>query len=224
MSFTDFADFVEHNPWWLEKNAINEDPRIVEWEASRFQWTPRLGETFQWDLDIVYVLRGPRQVGKTTLMKQKIRELLGKGIEPRRILYWPCDLVDSPEKLARLVTSYQNTVRKDQAARLFIILDEISSVKDWQKGIKSLYDAGRLRKCTLILTGSHSIDLRRATETLARRRGEVDKLKDHLPDKILLPTKFSEYADTRSEKIHNMIRSLDMLKRPRRQSLWGQIM
>jgi predicted AAA+ superfamily ATPase len=247
------ADLVENNPWWLDKKAIDEDPRIVEWEASKFKWTPRLGDTFEWELDVIYVLRGPRQVGKTTLMKLKIRDLLESGVEARHIFYWPCDLVEGPERLVRIITSYQDFSRKDtvgkdkgvgikgwlsgpkpkdtkaaapvdKTTRLYIVLDEISSVKDWQKGIKSLYDAGRLRKCTLVLTGSHSIDLRKATETLARRRGEVDKLKDHLPDKILLPTKFSEYADTRSEKIHNMIRSLGLLKRPRRQALWGQIM
>ncbi len=230
------ADLVENNPWWLNKKAIDKDPRIVEWEASKFKWTPRLGDTFEWNLDLIYVLRGPRQVGKTTLMKLKIRDLLESGVEARRIFYWPCDLVEGPERLVRIITSYQDFSRKDTVAkdkgvgfkgwvlgpkpndtkagapidkttRLYIVLDEISSVKDWQKGIKSLYDAGRLRNCTLVLTGSHSIDLRKATETLARRRGEVDKLKDHLPDKILLPTKFSEYADTRSEKIHNMIRS-----------------
>lgn len=270
------ADFVENNPWWLDKRAIDKDPRIVEWEASKFKWTPRLGDTFERNLDVIYVLRGPRQVGKTTLMKLKIRDLLESGIEARHIFYWPCDLVEGPERLVRIITSYQDFSRKDTApkdrgvglkgwlsgpkpndtkakgpsekqsfadkrraavqpmtsissdsqdktTRLYIVLDEISSVKDWQKGIKSLYDAGRLRKCTLVLTGSHSIDLRKATETLARRRGEVDKLKDHLPDKILLPAKFSEYVDTRSEKIQTMVRDLDLLKRPRRLALWSQI-
>src|SRR6266581_9047024 len=218
------SEFSEQNQWWLDPKAIYSDQRIVEWESSQFKWTPRLGETFDWNLDIVYVLRGPRQVGKTTLMKLKIREWINSGVNPRNIFYWPCDLVEGPEKLAQIVTSYQNSTRRDKTSRLYIILDEISSVKDWQKGIKSLYDAGKLKNCTLVLTGSHSIDLRKATETLARRRGEVDKLKDHLPDKILLPTKFSEYADTRSEKIHNMIRSMDLLKRPGRHALWGQLM
>lgn len=218
------ADLIEYNPWWLNKNAIDEDSRVADWESSRFKWSPRLGETFDWDLDIIYVLRGPRQVGKTTLMKLKIRELIESGVESRHIFYWPCDLVGGPEKLVQIVSSYQNTSRKDTMKRLYIILDEISSVKDWQKGIKLLYDSGRLRRCTLVLTGSHSIDLRKATETLAGRRGQVDKLKDHLPDKILLPTKFSEYAETRSETIHKMFRDLVLLSRDRRHSLWTQIM
>ncbi len=217
-------EFAEHNQWWLEKKAIDDDQRIAEWESSHFKWSPRLGETFQWDLDVVYVLRGPRQVGKTTLMKLKIRELIKSGIDPRHIFYWPCDLVEGPEKLVRIITSYQDFSRKDRTIRLYIILDEISSVKDWQKGIKSLYDAGRLKKCTVVLTGSHSIDLRKATETLARRRGDVDKLVDQLPDKILLPAKFSEYAEVRSEKIRGMIRDLGLQSRQGRHSLWAQIL
>ena len=183
-----------------------------------------MGQTFQWDLDIIYVLRGPRQVGKTTLMKLKVRELLESGAEPRTVFYFPCDLVEGPDKLVQIITAYQDGARRDRTTRLYIILDEISSVRDWQKGIKSIYDAGRLRNCTLVLTGSHSIDLRKATETLARRRGEVNKLRDQLPDKILLPTKFSEYADTRSDNIRSMILDLDLLKRARRQALWAEIM
>ena len=84
------ADFVEYNPWWLNREEIKDDLRISEWSASRFKWSPRLGETFDWGLDIIYVLRGPRQVGKTTLMKLKIQELLESGVEPRTIFYYPC--------------------------------------------------------------------------------------------------------------------------------------
>jgi predicted AAA+ superfamily ATPase len=219
-----FPDFVEHNPWWLNKKAMDEEQRIAEWAASRFKWTPRLGETFDWNLDIVYVLRGPRQVGKTTLIKLKIKERIDAGVEPRHIFYYPCDLVEGPDRLVKIVTSYQDSSRRDKQPRLYIILDEISSVKDWQKGIKLLYDSGRLKMCTLILTGSHSIDLRKATETLARRRGEVEKLRDQTPDKILLPAKFSEYADVRSQKIHETIRGQDLLKRDRRHGLWAKIM
>src|SRR5713101_8056185 len=111
------ADFVGRNPWWLEKKAIDDDTGIVDWEASRFKWTPRLGERFQWDLDVIYVLRGPRQVGKTTLMKLKIRDLIESGVEARHIFYWPCDLVEGPERLVRIITSYQDFSRKEVVAK-----------------------------------------------------------------------------------------------------------
>jgi predicted AAA+ superfamily ATPase len=160
----------------------------------------------QWDVDVIYVLRGPRQVGKTTLIKLKIRDLLQGGTPPRSIFYWACDLVEKPSALVDIVDSYLNFSQSSKT-RSYIFLDEISSVKDWQKGVKALYDAGRLKNVTLMLTGSHSIDLERASESLAGRRGETGKLRDKLPDKLLLPAKFSEYAETRSKDIEQLINS-----------------
>jgi predicted AAA+ superfamily ATPase len=217
------SDLTEHNPWWLDRAAINRDRLISEFDSSSFKWDPRLEKTIQWNEDVIYVLRGPRQVGKSTLLKLKIRDFMRTGIQPRRVFYWPCDLVGGPENLSAIVTAYLDLARRDEPNRLYIVLDEISSVRDWQKGIKSLYDSGRLRDCTVVLTGSHSIDLRKASETLARRRGEIHKLKDQLPDKILLPMKFSEYVDERSETIRKFVLDLDLLRRERRHAIWGQM-
>jgi predicted AAA+ superfamily ATPase len=215
-------ELFESNPWWTDPRAIDEDIIVKEWDNSKFKWRPRLGETIQWDVDVIYVLRGPRQVGKTTLCKLKIRELLRSGIAPRAIFYWACDLVEGPDKLVKIIDGYL-TFSKGAAERRFIFLDEISSVRDWQKGIKYLYDRGRLRGCTVVLTGSHSIDLRRATESLAGRRGDVHKLKDRLPDKILLPMKFSEYAESRSEEIAQLIKDQGFLVRNKRHQLLSAI-
>jgi predicted AAA+ superfamily ATPase len=217
------SELTEHNPWWLDRTAIDKDRLISEYDSASFKWDPRLEKTIEWDADVIYVLRGPRQVGKSTLLKLKIRDFMRTGTQPRRVFYWPCDLVGGPEKLAAVVTSYLDLARRDEVNRLYIVLDEISSVRDWQKGIKSLYDSGRLRNCTIILTGSHSIDLRKASETLARRRGEIHKLKDQLPDKVLLPMKFSEYVDERSETIRNFVLDLDLLRRERRHAIWSEI-
>ncbi len=176
----------------------------------------------QWDVDVIYVLRGPRQVGKTTLSKLKIREFVRQGVSPRRIFYWPCDLIGKPEKLVEIVDAYLNFSREVRGRR-FVFLDEISSVKDWQKAIKLLYDRGKLKGCTMILTGSHSIDLRKASENLARRRGDVHKLVDKLPDKILLPMKFSEYAESRSVRIAKLISEQDIRDREKRHQIISQI-
>lgn len=215
-------ELFDSNPWWVDPSSIERDKNVQEWANAKFKWNPRLGETIRWDVDVIYVLRGPRQVGKTTLSKLKVRELLGRGTPPRAILYWACDLVEKPERLAEIVDAYL-TFSRGIKGRRYIFLDEISSVKDWQKGIKYLYDRGRLKGSTLILTGSHSIDLRRASENLARRRGDVHKLGDKLPDKILLPMKFSEYAETRSENIAMLSSSQNILKRERRHQVISQI-
>ncbi|MBI2184541.1 MAG: ATP-binding protein [Thaumarchaeota archaeon] len=215
-------ELFDSNPWWTNPRATDDDISVKEWDNSKFKWRPRLGETIQWNVDVIYVLRGPRQVGKTMLSKLKIRELIRSGVQPRAIFYWACDLVEKPEKLVEIVEGYL-TFSRGLAERRFIFLDEISSVKDWQKGIKYLYDRGRLKGCTVVLTGSHSIDLRRATESLARRRGEVHKLRDKLPDKILLPMKFSEYVESRSGEIAQLIKDQNFLVRQKRHQLLSAI-
>ena len=88
------------------------------------------------------------------------------------------------------VTDYLDTTTRQRGnTRSFLFLDEISSIKRWEKGIMKLWDQGRLKNCTIIVTGSHSIDLTKSDEKLPGRRGETsDKY-----DKIMLPMKFSEY-------------------------------
>lgn len=202
---------IRQNPWWTDRESIEEDKHIRKKETSKIDWSPRLKFFFKLNKDAIYTLRGPRQVGKTTLVKTMIKELLETGIEGRRIFYWTCDLVSGSKELASMLESYIEWARSSFDGRLFLFLDEISSVKDWQKGIKYLVDTGTLENCTIFLTGSHSLDIRKASERLPGRRGIVDDVLD----KILPPMKFSEYIDVRSKKLRNVIRSpsLDLLSR-----------
>ena len=69
------VELIDQNPWWRNPKAIEQDNHILELEKSRVKWDPRLRRMFTLDKDIVYTLRGPRQVGKTTLLKNMIRGL-----------------------------------------------------------------------------------------------------------------------------------------------------
>lgn len=199
---------IRQNRWWTDKELIKEDKDLRKKKISKIDWSPRLKFFFKLDEDAIYTLRGPRQVGKTTFVKALIEELLEVGIQGRRIFYWTCELV-SAKDLVSMLESYVDWARESFDERLFIFLDEISSVKDWQKGIKYLVDTGTLQNCTVILTGSHSLDIRRASERLPGRRGMVAGVLD----KILLPMKFSEYIDVRNKKLRDVIRSLGLLSR-----------
>ncbi len=205
------SELGEQNPWWRHKALINEDPLIVAWENSSFRWWPRIAKTFQWDAKVIYSLRGPRQVGKSTFVKLKIRDLLRNAVDGRRIFYYACDQVESSEKLSTVVNGYLDWARRFSEEMLYLFLDEVSAVKDWQRSIKYLYDMGKLRNCLIVLTGSHSLDIIKATESLAGRSGEVEKLVDNIPDKIFLGTKFSEYVETRNEELLKVMRELHLL-------------
>ncbi len=81
------------------------------------------------------------------------------------------------------------------------ILGWVSSVPEWQKGIKWLIDGDKLKNCTVMATGSQAINIRNAAERLPGRRGRVA---DNY-DKILLPMKFAEYASVASSDINDLV-------------------
>ena len=198
---------IEQNPWWRDSILIDTSKEISRLHESAVQWDPRIRYSFDLDSGIIYTLRGPRQVGKTTLIKLMIKELLDNGTEPRRILYYSCDLVPNPSRLAEIISEFLDVSQRHSETTRYIFLDEISAVPDWQRGIKHLYDLGRLNRVTVVMTGSHNLDIRRAAERLPGRRGDSASPSW---DKILVPMKFSEYLETRDKEIDKLFQSLHL--------------
>jgi len=196
-------ELLEYNPWWKKESEIDNDPEIQKWEASNLKWDPRLRHTFKHE-DLIYSLRGPRQVGKTTLVKLMIRDFLGSNISKWNIMYYSFEVEDSPRDVVNIIDEYLSISKRFRKnSRSYIFLDEISYVNNWQKGIKKLWDMGKLKNCTVIATGSHSIDLRHATEKLPGRRGKTN---DTL-DKIMPTMKFSEYVESIDKDLNKEIES-----------------
>lgn len=207
---------IDQNPWWRNPESIDSDKHIVEFNESKVKWSPRIRHYFDLESHLVYTLRGPRQVGKTTLMKLIISEMLKKGVSPRRLFYYTCDLVESPSRLADIIEQYLDLTGYITEYTRYIFLDEVSAVPDWQRGIKHLSDLGRLENVTVIMTGSHSLDIRKAAERLPGRRGKASA---SVLDKVLLPMKFSEYVDTRDKDLERMLLSHDLRKHETRKNL-----
>lgn len=90
---------------------------------------------------------------------------------------------------------------RDNDKRCYLLLDEITSIPNWQKGIKALVDNDEVKNCTIIATGSQIIDLKDAAERLPGRRGNIDDSYD----KILLPMKFSEYVSSLNPEIKDVL-------------------
>ena len=195
-------DLLEYNPWWKDANAIKSDPQIQSWNNSELKWNPRLRQTFK-DEDYIYSLRGPRQVGKTTLVKLEIEKVL-KKVPKWNVMYYSFELENSPRDVINVINEYFNHAKHDENKQHFMYLDEISNIKDWQKAIKKLKDQGKLENCTVIATGSHSIDLKHATERLPGRRGIP--INETL-DKILTPMKFGEFVPTIDKQMEREMHS-----------------
>ncbi len=162
----------------------------MAWGQTKLRWTPPIINEFTLDKDAVYTLRGARQIGKTTAVKLLIRELLSRGVSPQNILFYSCDIVGDARGLYDVVREYLRHRDREKSERTFVFLDEISSVKKWQMAIKRLWDMDLLKNCTVIATGSHTIDLTRSAERLPGRRGRLNEAMD----KVMYPLSFLEYV------------------------------
>jgi len=179
------------NPWWTDAKTIDADPLLMEFDNSPIKWLPQCLKHFRLNQNAVYVISGPRQVGKTTTFKFLIRQLIKEfRVPPRYILYLNTEEIapSTPQNLAEIIRNYIMWVRIKQSERLYVFIDEATYLTDWERGIKILADYGLLKNITVFATGSHAIGLRRGSERLPGRRGRAENL-----DIQLLPLSFREY-------------------------------
>jgi len=190
---TNVFELSVHNPWWKNPEKINGDPHLQVFDSSEIKWRPGMMRYIKLDVDdyVLYTIRGPRQVGKTTMVKLIMRELLlEKGIDPLRVFFWPCDMVPSANNLRDIMLTYIEYARQSTSKQLFMFLDEITSVRDWQTAIKILFDTGKLKNVSILACGSHAMDIQAGTEKLPGRTGKSDTEKN----KRLVPMKFCEFV------------------------------
>lgn len=184
--------FARQNRWWLDASLIAQDRHLLRMRAVPLTWEPAL--PFDAQRDAVYTVRGPRQVGKSTLLKRHVASLLANGWPPRHILFLDVELAGI-EKAPDLVAALRAYLDAERALldptppRLVVLLDEVSRVHNWAGGLRGLIDNDELRGVTLIATGSHTRDLREGGERLPGRRGGGSEL-----DLVLLPLSFREYV------------------------------
>lgn len=182
--------FARQNRWWLDPSAIDGDRHLSRMREARFAWVP--DTPFRFDQDAIYTLRGPRQVGKSTLLKRQVKTLLGLGWPSRHVLYLDVELagLEQGPDLVAAVRAYLDGIRSSGGVhtRLALFLDEVTRVDNWAGALRGLVDNDELRGVTVVATGSHTRDLRRGGERLPGRRGGTDL------DWELLPLGFREYV------------------------------
>ncbi len=194
-------ELSERNPWWVDKKRINDDRHIVEAENSGIDWKPNVFAVEDLQTDAIYTLRGPRQVGKTTHIKFLIKTLLEMVNEPRSILYLSCDPINNRDELWKTLVEYLRWIKDITGDRVFIFLDEVTLIRDWQITIKDLYDSGLLKNCTLVATGSHSLDVIKGGEQLPGRRGRYKPP----ADREMLPMDFPNFVRAYDKELYYQI-------------------
>lgn len=130
------------------------------------------------DIPGIYTLGGGRQIGKTTLLKQWINLLMSEGVDPLAIMYFTGELIDDHHALVDLLQTFISEHQRFQ--RLYIVIDEITYIQNWDKGIKFIADAGYFHNCVVILTGSDLTLMQAAKMTFPGRRGKASQVDYHI--------------------------------------------
>lgn len=165
----------ELNPWWSGKPGRQLPP----YKRNVFGL---LAKKMQSGLAPAIVLRGPRQVGKTTLQEQLIEDLLAKGVPPETIFRIQFDELKSlrglPDPILTLTRWFQKNILRNtfnEAARkqtpAYLFLDEVQNLADWAPQLKSLVDRSTLK---VLVTGSSALRIEQGRDSLAGRITTVD--------------------------------------------------
>jgi len=175
------AEITSQNPWWSQGQDF------PQYDKSLSQTHPLFFERKEIVLQIgkICILRGPRQIGKTTYLKDLVRKLIQNGIPPRDILYLSLDFFTSRRDLRNAINYFLES-RRD-APGIYLLLDEITSINDWNLELKYVADQGLLRNGTLIATGSSAVKLKEKSELLPGRGLEGNEY-------YIKPLSFREYA------------------------------
>ncbi len=182
------AEFSIHN--LFKKNLklyLNHDPHLSRLKEEKYVFHPPLAENMPINIPGIYILTGGRQVGKSTLLKILIKNLLTKKrIPPNRIFYLPCDLIVRYQELVSIMHGIFDETGRESSFYLFI--DEITYVKEWDRAIKYFADLGYFRKGRVLITGSDLAILKEGMKKFPGRRGKSD-----ITDFHYYPISFFEY-------------------------------
>jgi predicted AAA+ superfamily ATPase len=208
------ANLRRMNPYW-QAEPLPQLPPVKRWAYAevikRLKQGPAKGT----------VLRGPRQIGKSTLVRHVIQSMLDEGIKPTQICYIQFD--DLPElrrsKLSEPINvlvgwfekhilgkSFNQSQRDGEPVYLF--LDEVQNLDSWAEQLKFLVDMSDVR---VLVTGSSALRIELGRDSLAGRIStlemgplylreilsirENERLDPYLPVNGLAPLKNKSFWD-----------------------------
>jgi len=123
----------QYNPWW-EEIVFDEEikprdrylDRLIKYLANKQ----------------IIALTGLRRVGKTTLMKLIIKELIKNGTAPKYILYVSLDdYLFHQNSIIDIINEYRKLHKLKIEEKIYIFLDEVTYKDDFHIQLKNIYDS-----------------------------------------------------------------------------------
>lgn len=168
------AVFYRYNPWW------ENDFEIFESLLERKDHFEALKKNL--DNKQLVFLTGLRRIGKTSLMKSCIRYLIEeKKKNPLHIFYVSLDdYLLTGKSILEIVTEYRAMHRISNKEKVYLFLDEIAFVADYNQQLKNLYD---FANCKIFASSSSASLLKEQNTLLTGRKTTLE----------VLPLCFEEY-------------------------------
>ena len=141
----------------------------------------------------IVTVTGLRRVGKSYIVRQFIDHLIkNEGVKPKQIFYANLFIRDlkflkDPSVFEEMIRLWQKNEKVDTKKRMYIVIDEVQEITDWQKLVSSYYE-NYLEQYKLVIIGSNSKLLSGEMGTyLAGRSFEL----------TVFPLSFNEYLSFR---------------------------
>jgi predicted AAA+ superfamily ATPase len=135
---------LDFNPWWQNPGGWEQrDPDLREARLNALgSYDPRPLSNIE--PGALYLLMGPRRAGKSVAVKRAVSGLLGEGLDPRHIVFCPCENLTGQD-LRRIVTLAEDLTPGIRPERRWWFFDEITYVGGWAATLKQLRDQTSLR-------------------------------------------------------------------------------
>ena len=142
----------------------------------------QIEKRFEYKLAPITVVRGSRQIGKTTACLQVISDLLAKGISPERILRVQFDDIESfrigKDPILGIMRWYETNILlstlNNMAAsgqECYLFFDEVQNLDDWSTQLKFLVDHNTVQS---VVTGSSALRIELGRDSLAGRISTIE--------------------------------------------------
>ena len=130
----------------------------------------------------ILFIRGPRQCGKSTFLRQYIVKVLGEGMPPVHIGLIEAEACEDRHELLGLIETFVTSAPGES----LLCIDELSSIDTWWLALKLAADQGHLADTLVLCTGSASEEIADGADLLPGRRGKRSPL-----DFDLLPVRYA---------------------------------
>ena len=125
------SELYKQNPWW--------EGKFEEKSISRSTYLEEIFKNIK-SKEIIF-LTGLRRIGKTTILKQTIKQLLSVKTAPQDILFISLDSFNLLEySIHTILEEYRKIHKKASSDFFYLFLDEVASRDNFEQELKSLYD------------------------------------------------------------------------------------